>query len=157
LITEKLNIPEESPEYLEWSIHQARREPLKAVVTAIFIITVAIFIWIATLDLFLFILALIILIASVLPFYLPITYRLTDVELIIKTGWMQRRRPWSAFRRWEKAGLHFRLCTMAQPSRLDNYRSWLIRAKGSNKTQLQIFLENKIGPKHATDDKKMEK
>ncbi|HDR03839.1 MAG TPA: hypothetical protein ENN84_01160, partial [Candidatus Marinimicrobia bacterium] len=114
-------------EHLEWTIHQARQEPFKAVILAVFILVVSLFIWVASLDLFLFFLALIILTASVLPYYLPVTYHLSNEEVNIKTGWMQRRRPWRAFRRWEQAGIYFRLCTMAQPSRLDNYRSWLLR------------------------------
>lgn len=144
-LTDQAGIDGSSPLTAAWTVHQLKSNPVKGIIVFMIILIIAFWVWVTTLDIFLFLLAAAILIGSVLPYYLPVTYTLNEEEILIKTGWMIRTRPWNAFRRWEKAGLTFKLYTVARPSRMDNYRAWLIRANRAMEQPVMTILERKIG------------
>ncbi len=112
---------------LSWKINMVKQNPAKGVSVAVFILALSVFAG-TTADNVLFVfISFIVLGIYVLPYYLPVTYTLTETSVIIKTGWMKKERNWSEFRRWEQSGNAVKLYTMKNRSRLDNYRAWLLR------------------------------
>jgi len=126
---------------LSWKINMVKQNPAKGVSVAVFIIALSIFSGIAADNVLFVFLSFFILGLYVLPYYLPVTYTLTETSVMIKTGWMKKKREWGEFRRWEKSSKAIKLYTLKKPSRLDNYRAWLLRTGQKTEEVLTIVSE----------------
>ncbi len=120
-----------------------KQNPGKGIAVLVFIFTLSFFAAVAGENIVFFFISLFILGMYVLPYYLPVTYTLTDSSVIIKTGWIRKERPWREFRRWKRSGKAIKLYTMKRQSRLDNYRSWLLRT-GQKTDDVEAVVSRKI-------------
>ena len=132
-----------SPPLLEWKVLLARRNPARAVSVAILIIICAYFVFFTTRDMVLTIIATIVLIMMVLPYYLSITYILTDDTIIKKMPLSRKVRRWDEFHRYHTEKGSIKLFTLTHPSRLDNYRSFLLICN-KNKKEVLAIVQQKI-------------
>lgn len=132
-----------SPPLLEWKVLLARRNPARAVSVTILIIICAYFVFFTTKDMVLTVIATIVLIMMVLPYYLPITYILTDDTVIKKMPLSRKVRRWDEFHRYHAERGSIKLFTLTYPSRLDNYRSFLLICN-KNKKDVLAIVQQKI-------------
>jgi pilus assembly protein TadC len=128
---------------MTWKIHMVKQNPGKGIAVLVFIITLSFFAGVAGESVIFFFLSLFILGIYVLPYFVPVTYTLTDASIIIKTGWMKKERAWREFRRWDQKEKAIKLYTMKNPSRLDNYRAWLLRT-GQKADEVAAIVAEKI-------------
>lgn len=126
---------------LSWKINMVRQNPAKGVSVAIFILALSIFAGIAADNVLFVLISFIVLGIYVLPYYLTVTYTLTEMSVIIKTGWMKKERGWGEFRRWDQSGKAVKLYTLNKPSRMDNYRAWLLRTGQKTEEVIAIVSE----------------
>lgn len=129
---------------MTWKIHMVKKNPAKGTVVFLFIVTLSFFAGVAANNVLFFFLSLFVLGVYVLPYFVPVTYTLTNKYIIIKTGWITKEREWKQFKRWEKSGNAIKLYTMKKPSRLDNYRAWLLRT-GQKIDEIEAVVAQKIG------------
>lgn len=120
-----------------------KQNPGKGVSVLIFILAVSFFAGVAGESLIFLFLSLLVLGSYVLPYFVPVSYTLTEKGITIRTGWMTKEREWKEFRRWERSGNAIKLYTMKKPSRLDNYRAWLLRT-GQKGDEVEAIVARKI-------------
>lgn len=120
-----------------------KQNPGKGVSVFIFILAVSFFAGVAGESLIFLFLSLLVLGSYVLPYFVPVSYTLTEKGITIRTGWMTKERDWKEFRRWERSGNAIKLYTMKKPSRLDNYRAWLLRT-GQKGDEVEAIVARKI-------------
>ncbi|HAE87335.1 TPA: hypothetical protein DCG86_04850 [Candidatus Marinimicrobia bacterium] len=128
---------------MTWKIHMVKQNPGKGIAVLIFILTVSFFAGVAGESLIFLFLSLLVLGSYVLPYFVPVSYTLTEKGITIRTGWMTKERDWKEFRRWERSGNAIKLYTMKKPSRLDNYRAWLLRT-GQKGDEVEAIVARKI-------------
>jgi len=128
---------------MTWKIHMVKQNPGKGVSVFIFILAVSFFAGVAGESLIFLFLSLLVLGSYVLPYFVPVSYTLTEKGITIRTGWMTKERDWKEFRRWERSGNAIKLYTMKKPSRLDNYRAWLLRT-GQKGDEVEAIVARKI-------------
>ena len=128
---------------LSWKINMVKQNPAKGVSVAVFILALSIFAGTAANNVLFVFISFIVLGIYVLPYYLPVTYTLTETSVIIKTGWMKKKREWGEFRRWQQSEKTVKLYTLKNPSHLDNYRSWLLRT-GQKTGEVIAIVSKKI-------------
>ncbi len=129
---------------MTWKIHMAKQNPGKGIAVLVFIFTVSFFAGMAGKNLLFLFISVIVLGIYVFPYFVPVTYTLTERSIRIRTGWMTKEREWKEFRRWERSGKAIKLFTMKNPSRLDNYRAWLLRT-GQKADDVEAIVAQKIG------------
>ncbi|MDZ7821429.1 MAG: hypothetical protein U5N26_06240 [Candidatus Marinimicrobia bacterium] len=111
---------------LSWKVWLAKKNPARAVSVAVLILICAYFVFFTTGDLLLTVIGAAVLMIMVLPYYLPTTFILTEEEVIKKMLFSTRARRWEEFRRFRADKRSVKLFTMEKPSRLDNYRAFLL-------------------------------
>ena len=108
-------------ELLVWRVHPAARNPFKTLGVSVAILCLSLgSAWYA--GNMLGVLALLLLVGSLWPFFLPTRYRLTTWG-IEQHRWPTRiRKPWSYFRRYQRDRRGVLLSPFPHPSRLDPFR-----------------------------------
>jgi hypothetical protein len=132
-----------SKELLSWSIFLARRNPVRAIAVASIIIICTYFVHLTLQDLLLSVIAFIVLVLMVIPYYLPVRFILTEEGIIKKMPLSRQFRRWTEFHRYDCDKKSIKLYTMNRVSRLDNYRAFLIIAN-KNLPQVLEIVRDKI-------------
>lgn len=128
---------------LRWKILMAKRNPARAIAVAVIVLICTYFVFLTLQEVLLTVIALIVLLLMVLPYYLPMTYILTAEEVIKKMPFFRQKRRWEEFRRYDTSKNAIKLYTMSHVSRLDNYRSLLIICPNNHDRVLEI-IQRKI-------------
>ncbi|MDD3966517.1 MAG: hypothetical protein WC372_02485 [Candidatus Neomarinimicrobiota bacterium] len=137
------NISKESGALLSWKVLMAKNNPARALSVAVIIFICSYFVFLTMKDVLLTVIALLVLLIMVLPYYLPVSYILTEEMIVKKMPFSRQQRRWEEFRRFDTAGNAIKLYTMSRASRLDNYRSFLIICK-QNRDQVLEIVHRKI-------------
>lgn len=130
---------------LTWKVQLARRNLARSLSVAVLILICVYFVFFTTRDALLTLIAFLILTIMVLPYYLPMTYTMTDSGVVRKMLFSTHKRSWDEFHRYKTDKNSIMLYTMTQPSRLDNYRSFLLICN-KNKEEVLKIVQGKIQP-----------
>jgi len=106
-----------------WTVHPARRRPEDAMLAAFVVLATAYAVLVSLGSALLAALAVVLLAASIAPFWLPTRYRLDGERLAERRGLVRRSRPWSELRRVEVGRAAARVSPYARPRWLDRYRA----------------------------------
>ncbi len=131
---------------LQWKVWLAKKNPVRALSVAVLIMICAYFVLFTTEDLLLTSIAAAVLVIMVIPYYLPITFILTDDGIIKKLPFSKKTRRWDEFHRFASDKNMIKLYTMEKPSRLDNYRSFLLICNKNKEDVLQIVKKKTADP-----------
>jgi hypothetical protein len=128
---------------LEWVSHPARKNMKVAVLTTAFLIILVVVVYFLTYSPWFAILAFIILFGSLLPFYFPTRYRLTDEDIVIKTTAQRLVKKWSQYRTYYPDKNGILLSPFLRPTRLENFRGIYIRF-ANNKEEVMAFVKRRM-------------
>ena len=95
-------------------------------------------------------LGIVILSGSMMPFFLPTTYWLTDQAVHKRYLGIEQRRAWTEFRSLYPDQNGILLSPFAHPSRLENFRGMYVRFEGNRDAVLAIVNDN-VAPKKAEE------
>jgi len=129
---------------LEWTVHIARRDPLKAAAVFIFISALSLFSGLVLSSVFFSFFAFAVLLISLMSYFFPVYYRLDTEGVGIRILFHRRQRPWADFKRWETDGKSIKLMTMKTRSRLENYRGWLIHTEADKREKILNYIREHI-------------
>lgn len=141
----------DSPELLSWKIHMARRNPTRAIAVIILILICSYFIFFTLEDVFLTLISTFVLLVMVLPYYLPVTYILSEEGVTKKMLFSNQSRSWTEFHRYKRDKNAIQLYTLKRKSRLDNYRSFLLICDKNTEMVLEI-VNKKIVSSENTEE-----
>ncbi|MBN2781483.1 MAG: hypothetical protein JXR21_05925 [Candidatus Marinimicrobia bacterium] len=130
---------------LTWKVQLARRNPARAISVLLLILICTYFVYFTLNDILLSLIAFLVLFLMVIPYYVPVTFILTDESIIRKMPFSKQVRFWNEFKRYDVDRNNIKLYTMSQSSRLDNYRSLLLICSKNAEDVLAIVRE-KIDP-----------
>ena len=137
------NIDDNEGVVLEWTTHPMKRKPLVALVVTLFIILIAVLVYITTISKLFTLLTLIVLFASLAKFYLPTRYRLSDKGVAVKTTTQTIYKSWDVYRSCYPDKNGILLSPFFEPTRMENFRGiYLIFAE--NKDEVTAFVEERI-------------
>lgn len=139
---------------LEWTCHPSRNKPLLTTVVSIFVLVVALIIYVATNSAALTLLGLVILFASLAKFYFPTRYRLTDKGIEIKTTTQTLHKDWSIYRSCYPDKNGVLLSPFPEPSRLENFRGQFIMFS-DNRDEVVAFVREQIKRAHEKGEDKI--
>ncbi|MBW6458396.1 MAG: hypothetical protein K0B52_04455 [FCB group bacterium] len=143
-----MNHKPDTSSQLTWKVQLARRNLARSLSVAVLIVICVYFVLFTTQDILLTLAAFLILGIMVIPYYLPVTYTLTYSGITRKMLFSVQKRNWDEFHRYKTDKNSIMLYTMARPSRLDNYRSFLLICN-KNKEDVLNIVKQKI---HTPED-----
>ncbi|MBD3176632.1 MAG: hypothetical protein GF320_15740 [Armatimonadia bacterium] len=116
----------EEPTTIEWTVHPAKDQPLRAISVGILIVgTGATATWWFHAPMW-GVIATVLLTVMLLPFLVRTTYTLTPDSIDVQTAFYSFSRPLSAFKSFEMGQGRAWLCTHRSRTLLDNYRGMLL-------------------------------
>ena len=95
-------------------------------------------------DAFLTGLAVVILLGSLAPFYLPTSYRMSEDGISIRTVMGSREKSWDLFRRWQADRYGVLLSPFDRPSRLDRFHGLNLRYDTADRERVLDFIRRQI-------------
>lgn len=93
---------------------------------------------------FLTVLAVVILLVGVAPFWLPTTYVLTDVGVEERRALRTKTRDWKHMRRYQVGPGAALVSPFARPSWMDRYRGLIMYLDGADREQVERILEEHV-------------
>jgi hypothetical protein len=143
-------------ETLEWTFHKAKQNWWITAGVTILIFVLAVLVYSATDSRTFTVLALLLLFMSLSRFYLPITYRLTDRRIMIKTMTQTTYKEWSQYRTCYPDKNGILLSPFIQPTRLENFRG-IFLLFNNNKAQVTDFVQRHLNKEiESSSEKKSE-
>lgn len=133
-------------ELISWKVFLAAQNPARAVSAAVIILICTYFVHLTLKDILLSIIAFIVLLLMVLPYYLPVRFTLYEEGVGKKMPLSRQFRSWEEFHRFDHDKKNIKLYTMNRQSRLDNYRSFLL-ITGKNTEEVLEIVRRKIAKK----------
>ena len=135
---------EPPPQAMEWTVHPVKRRPVVSVVVTVFIVLVAVIVYVQLESPWFAALALIVLFASLAKFYFPTSYRLDEHGVTIRTRTQTLKKGWHLYRSFypDKNGVF--LSPFVERSRLENFRGLYLMCEG-NHDQVAAFVREHIG------------
>lgn len=138
---------------ISWQVHRAKETPKKtlyvSIILGLFIIFLTVFY-----GLFWALLAIIVLFASLNAYFLPITYTLTDTEIIIDKKLFKNKLEWSRFRKYYLTTTGIVLSPFTKRNFLDNFRGVHLLLPNENTEAIISFIKKKLAPPELEIDKK---
>jgi hypothetical protein len=128
---------------LEWVCHPAKKNLFRTIAVSLFIIVLVVIVYYMTFSIWFTILAFVILTGSLLPFYFPTRFKLTEKEIIIKSTMQTQKRKWSQYRSYYPDKNGVLLSPFLRPSRLENFRGLYLRF-GDNRDEVMAFVKRMI-------------
>lgn len=128
---------------LEWTCHPMKRKPLVTAAVLLFIVVLAICVYVATTSRLFTVLALIILFASLAKFFFPTTYRFSDTRIAIKSTMQTLYKEWRLFRSFYPDKNGVLLSPFAGPSRLENFRG-IYLMYNDNREEVLAVVKSRI-------------
>lgn len=129
---------------IEWTVYPYKQDKKKTIFAIILFILILVFIYLAIGGIFWTLFALLILGGANISYVLPVTYKLSDEQVTVKKFGSSSDYDWDYFKRCVEFDDGIGLCPFENPSRLDNFRSVLIRYGDQDKEVIKQFITNKI-------------
>ena len=133
-----------STEALSWTSHPLKKSKKKTVylILALFLIWSLVF-WATAYSWGFLFLAVLILTASLSPYFFPTKYELSQEKVKVHFLAVKKEKAWSEFRSFypDKKGVF--ISPFAKPNRLENYRGLFLRYEG-NQEEVLNFVKSKI-------------
>ncbi len=133
-----------STEVLSWTSHPLKKSKKKTVclISALFLIWSLVF-WATAYSWGFLFLAVLILTASLSPYFFPTKYKLTQDKVKVHFLAVKKEKTWLEFRSFypDKNGVF--ISPFAKPNRLENYRGLFLRYEG-NQEEVLNFVKSKI-------------
>ncbi len=128
---------------LRWSTHPMKSSTTVSVLVVLFLLVVWFLVYLTTFSLLLTILAVVIMLGSLSPFFLPTYYELDDERIKVRFLFNTKEREWRGFRSFyvDKNGIL--LSPFEKPSRLENFRGLYVRFN-QNKDEVLGFVRSKM-------------
>jgi len=146
-----------SAEVLSWTSHPLRKSKKKTVylILALFLIWSLVF-WATAYSWGFLFLAVLILTASLSPFFFPTRFELTQDKVKVHFLAVKKEKAWSEFRSFypDKNGVF--ISPFAKPNRLENYRGLYLRYEG-NQEEVLSLVKSKINFQPQTEASAKEK
>jgi len=131
-------------ELARWTAHPARQRPRDLALACAVVFLTAGAVLASFESLLLMTLAVVIVIVSIAPFWLPTRYRITDQVIEAHCGFRRRSRQWQQLRRYE-LGRHVALLSpFADRHWLDRFRGMLILLDGADRDRIQRIFAEKL-------------
>lgn len=108
--------------YLAWTCHPLKRNPFLSVLVSVFILLVAVIVYLATQSNFFTVIALLVLIGSLTRFFFPTSYVLDERGITVKTRMQKLTKEWQLYRSCYPDRNGILLSPFGSPSRLENFR-----------------------------------
>ena len=128
---------------LSWSTHPAKARPLVTTLVILFLIVLAVLVYLLTYSAVFTVIAAIILYGSLTQYFTKTTYEFTDTKVRVKYVVNKIEKDWAQYRSYyiDKNGVL--LSPFAGPSRLENFRGLFIRF-ADNKDRVAEIVRQKI-------------
>lgn len=140
-------------EPLQWTIHLARRRPVRTAVALGFILAAAVCAgWAFRSPLF-GLLAALLLTAAIADYLLPVRYRLGEDGLEARGFLHRRRMTWSQVRRVTRDHLGVKLSPLPRPSRLEAYRGIYLWFAGNEDRVMATIAHHRAAEAAGGDDR----
>jgi hypothetical protein len=137
---------------LEWVSHPAKRNARVTILVSGFVIILVAIVYFITYSVWFGLLAFVILFGSLLSFYFPTAYRLTEDEIIVKSKMQTLRKKWSQYRTYYPDKNGVLLSPFLRPSRLENFRGFYLRF-WYNRDEVIDFVKAQMEKTQAQEDK----
>ena len=137
------NAPATEPLLLSWSTHPAKARPLVTTLVILFLIVLAVLVYLLTYSAIFTVIAALILYGSLTQYFTRTTYEFTDTKVRVKYVVNKIEKDWAQYRSYyvDKNGVL--LSPFAGPSRLENFRGLFIRF-ADNRDQAMEIVRQKI-------------
>jgi hypothetical protein len=131
---------------LRWSTHPVKRSAKISILVILFLFVVWFLVYLTTFNPLLTILSVVIMLGSLLPFFLPTYYELDNEKIKVKFFFTIKEKEWTMFRSFyvDKNGVL--LSPFEKPSRLENFRGLYVRFN-QNKDPVVDFVKSKVKTK----------
>jgi hypothetical protein len=135
--------PVAEPLLLSWSTHPAKARPLVTTSVILFLIVLAVLVYLLTYSAIFTVIAALILYGSLTQYFTKTTYEFTETRVRVKYVVNKIEKEWAQYRSYyvDKNGVL--LSPFAGPSRLENFRGLFIRF-ARNKDQVMEIVRQKI-------------
>jgi hypothetical protein len=94
-----------------------------------------------------FLISLILIGGSILPYFLPTNYELSENGISVRSVFTRQKKSWSQFRSFSVDNHGVFLSPFTKPSRLENFRGLYIRFHG-NRDEVVAFVKRMISDGH---------
>jgi hypothetical protein len=135
--------PVTEPLLLSWSTHPAKVRPLVTALVTLFLIVLAVLVYLLTYSAIFTVIAALILYGSLTQYFTKTTYEFTDTRVRVKYVVNKIEKEWAQYRSYYADKNGVLLSPFPGPSRLENFRGLFIRFAG-NKDQVMEIVRQKI-------------
>jgi hypothetical protein len=140
---EATSTPITEPLLLSWSTHPAKARPLVTTSVILFLVALAVLVYLLTYSIIFTVIAALILYGSLTQYFTKTTYEFTDTKVCVKYVVNKIEKEWAQYRSYYADKNGVLLSPFAGPSRLENFRGLFIRF-GGNKDQIMEIVRRKI-------------
>jgi hypothetical protein len=128
----------------EWTAHPAKSRPRDVALMVAVIFLTAGAVMMSLQSAFLTVLAVVILLVGVAPFWLPTTYVLTDIGVEEHRALRTKTRDWKHMRRYHVGPGAALVSPFANPSWMDRYRGLIMYLDGADRDKVAQILEEHV-------------
>ncbi len=128
---------------MKWTVHPAKENATKTVISLIFIIVFLLFIVIAY-NIYWALLGFLFLVATLHSYYFPTSYEITEDEVIVKTIFAKNKRKLSEFKKTYAGKNGILLSPFRHKTFLNNFRGVFLLVPNQNKQEIMEFVNKKI-------------
>jgi len=130
-------------EKLSWVSHPVKRNLRKSILVSVFLVILWAAVYIITNSVLFLVLAVVIMLGSLSPFYLPTRYELTEDKVKVNYVFHSMEKSWTSYRSYYPDKNGVLLSPFPRPSRLESFRGVYIRFEG-NKEGVLGFIKEKM-------------
>lgn len=128
---------------LSWSTHPAKARSLVTALVILFLVVLAVLVYLLTYSAIFTVIAALILYGSLTQYFTKTTYEFTDTKVRAKYVVNKIEKEWAQYRSYYADKNGVLLSPFPSPSRLENFRGLFIRFAG-NKDQVMDIVRQKI-------------
>jgi len=129
---------------LAWTVHPVKRRPFVSVAVSLFIVLVAVLIYVSTNSNAFTVLGLVIMMLSLAKFYFPTHYAMDTAGITIRTTTQTLKKKWSQYRSAYPDKNGVLLSPFTEPSRLENFRGLYVMFE-NNADEVKAFVQANLG------------
>ena len=139
-----MSMGEKDPEggAIHWTSHPLRENWARSTGLCLFLILVWVAVYLLYKDITLLIIAIVFLLVSLSPYWLPTRYALSEEGVAVATLFGTKRKKWSELRRFHADRRGIFLSPLVRPSWLDHYRGFYLPCDGDLRERVLDFVQN---------------